>query len=364
MDQGAHDPGEPSAPRPRRARRLAVDLTLLAIVGVLLAGAVWAAVATIYREFYSPTAFVERYVGMLADGRAAEALAVPGVTVDSVDLEAAGLTPQASEALLRPTALATLTEIDVISETTDGGVTRVTVTYKAGGIPGTTTFDVAREGSVGPAPTWRFATSPLAVMDLVVNGSMKFIVNGFEIDKRQVSPDGVDADPLAPIPLLMFSPGLYSVSVDTAISATPGAAVLSDAPLHEIPVEIQAQPTEAFVAIVQERVEDFLTECAVQEVLQPTACPFGYVVQDRIDSLPQWSIAEQPVIAVEPDGAGWRIPPTEATARIDVDVLSLFDGTVTEVSEDVPFILTGGITVNPDGSVSITVGGPDTSASP
>jgi hypothetical protein len=65
-----------------------------------------------------------------------------------------------------------------------------------------------------------------------------------------------------------------------------------------------------------------------------------------------------------PDGAGWRIPPTEATAHIDVDVRSLFDGSVTEVSEDVPFILTGGLTVNPDGSVSITVGGPDTSGSP
>jgi hypothetical protein len=364
VDQEAQEPAVPSAPSTRRARSLAVDLTLLAIVGVLLAGAVWATIATVYREFYSPAAFVERYAGMLSDGRAAEALAVPGVTVDAVDLEAAGLTPNASEALLRPTALATLTEVEVVSETTDGDLTRVTVTYKAGGIPGTTTFDVERDGSIGPAPTWRFATSPLAVMDLVVHGSMSFIVNGFEIDKRQVSPEGVDADPLAPVPLLVFSPGLYSVSVDTAISTTPGAAVLSDAPLHEIPVTIQAQPTEEFVAIVQERVEEFLTDCATQEVLQPTACPFGYVVQDRIDSLPQWSIAQQPVITVVPDGAGWRIPPTEATAHIDVDVRSLFDGSVTEVSEDVPFILTGGLTVNPDGSVSITVGGPDTSGSP
>src|SRR5690606_20320521 len=129
-----------------------------------------------------------------------------------------------------------------------------------------------------------------------------------------------------PVSLLVFSPGLYSVSVDTAISSTPGVAVLSDSPFRAIPVNVQAQPTEEFLGVVQEKVEEFLTECATQEVLQPTACPFGYFVEDRIDSLPKWSIVAQPEVAVEPDGAGWAILPAEALAHIDVDIRSLFDG--------------------------------------
>ncbi len=326
----------------------------------MLAGAVWAAVASISREFYSPTAFVERYLELLADGRAAEALVVPGVAVDSAALEASGLPATASQALLRRDALATLSEIRAVSEVTDGDVTHVTVEYRAGAFPGTTTFDVERDGSVGLAPTWRFATSPLAVMDLTVGGSMNFVVNGFELDKRQVSPEGVDADPLAAVPLLVFSPGIYSVSVDTPIAATAGVAVLSDSPFSDIPVQVQAQPTAKFISVVQERVEEFLNTCATQEVLQPTACPFGYIVEDRIASTPEWSIAVQPTVEIAPDGAAWRIPPAEAVARIDVDIRSLFDGTIRHVSEDVPFLVTGSITVLPDGSATIVVTGPDT----
>ncbi len=343
-----------------RRRRLAVDLTLLGIVGVLLIAAVLAGAAAMYREFYSPTAFVERYLGMLADGRAADALAVPGVAVDSAELEAAGLPATASDALLRRDALATLTNVEVTSETEDeNGVVFVTATYHAGAFPGTTTFGLLRDGTVGLAPTWRFATSPLALMDLTVKGSMTFDVNGFSIDKRQVSPDGADADPQAAVSLLVFSPGVYSVSVDTQISSTRGVAVLSDSPFAKVPVDIQATATPEFVEIVQQRVEEFLVSCAEQDVLQPTACPFGFVVQDRIVSPPEWSIAAQPTIAVVPDGAGWSIPAVDATAHIEVDIRSLFDGTVRHVSEDVAFAVTGSIAILPDGKASITVSGPE-----
>lgn len=360
----ASPPGEASAPptappaRPRR-RSLGFDLALLAVVGVLLAAAVWAAAGAVQQQFYSPTAFVERYLAMLSAGRAAEALAVPGVAVDSAELEAAGLPATASEALLRAAALAPLENARVESQKVEGEITHVTVGYEAGGHDGTTTFDVERDGSIGVAPTWRFATSPLAVMNLEVRGSMQFTVNGFELDKRQVSAAGVEADPLEPLPMLVFSPGLYAVSVDTAISATPGVAVLSDSPFQLVPVAVQAEATDEFVAVVQEKVEEFLTACATQEVLQPTACPFGYFVQDRIDSLPAWSIAKQPTVDVEPDGAGWKIVPSEAVAHIEVDIRSLFDGSISHVSEDVPFIVGGEIEVQPDGTASIMVSGPE-----
>ena len=59
-------------------------------------------------------------------------------------------------------------------------------------------------------------------------------------------------------------------------------AVLSDTPQANIPVNVQTEPTDEFIGVVQDRVEEFLTSCASQEVLQPTGCPFGYFVRNRI----------------------------------------------------------------------------------
>ncbi|WP_235201518.1 hypothetical protein [Microbacterium sp. CH12i] len=263
----------------------------------------------------------------------------------------------ASEALLRQAALAPLTDIEVVSETTDDdGVTSVKVSYQAGSHSGSTTFTVAQDGWTGVTPNWKFTRTPLAVVSLTVLGADQFSVNGFEVDRRQVSSAGAEAAPLDPLPLLVFTPGVYSVTVDTPISSSPGVSVLADSPLTQTPVSLQTVPTKEFVEVVQTRVEEFLTQCTTQQVLQPTSCPFGLEVRNRIDSLPEWSISAQPAVTVEPDGAQWIIPPADAVAHIEVDIRSLFDGEIQHVSEDVPFRVSGTIAILPDGSASIRVG--------
>ncbi|MBF4562403.1 hypothetical protein ITJ43_09640 [Microbacterium sp. VKM Ac-2870] len=340
----------------RMNRRLAFDLTSLAIIGVLLLGALGAATVTLYRELYSPGAFVTRYLDMLSQGRAPEALALPGVPIDSTDLTSAGLPADASEALLRRAALAPLSDIRVVSEQADSGIESVTVSYQAGPHQGTSTFRVERAGWVGLAPTWRFAQSPLAVIDLTLRGATAFSVNGFAIDTRQIaSSTGTTTDPLTPVALLVFSPGLYSISVDTPVSTSPGVAVLSDSPQAEVPVDIQTQPTTQFIKVVQDRVESFLTSCTTQQVLQPTGCPFGLQVRNRILEPPVWSMVTQPTITLAPNGAGWSITPTDAVAHVVVDIKSIFDGTIRHVNEDVPFRVGGTITMLPDGTASIKV---------
>lgn len=347
---------------PRRRRRrpsTRFDLAALLIVGVLLVGAVFAAGAVVYDRLYSPAAFVARYLDLLSQGRAADALAVPGVRVDSVQSEGAGLPSDAAEALLRRDALAPLTDVSVVESTESDGVHAVTMQYTAGQHTARTTFVVQQTGMIGVVPAWRFATSPLAVIDLTVRGAMQFEVNGFPIDKRQVLAAGADADPLEPVPLLVFSPGLYSIEVNTSLSSSPGVAVLSDKPRATIPVDLQTQPTAKFVEVVQDKVEEFLDECATQRVLQPTGCPFGFEVRNRIVDAPTWSISEQPVVSLVPDGANWQIRRTQAVAHIRVDIQSIFDGSIYPVDEDVPFFLDGGITVLPDGTASIRVAAAD-----
>jgi hypothetical protein len=369
--EGVADAAAPDAPAPRtrtatvagprRRRKLAVDLTALGVVGILLVGALGATGAVLYRQLYSPTAFVLDYLDLLAEGRATDALLVPGVTATSTDLAAADLPADASGALLRHDTLTPLSDVEAVAEEPgEDGATLVTVSYRVGGHAGETTFEVEPDDSEGGLlPRWRFAETPLAVIELAVRGSMKFDVNGFTIDKRQVSPDGADADPLDPVPMLAFSPGLYSITVDTAATTSPGVAVLSDTPLAEIPVSFQAEPTDKFIAVVQDEVDAFLEECATQKVLQPTGCPFGYYVRNRIVEPPSWSIEENPVVTLEPDGAGWAITRTQAVAKIDVQIQSIFDGSIYDVTELVPFFLAGKITILPDGTASIAVSAAD-----
>ncbi|MFE6734687.1 hypothetical protein [Microbacterium sp. NPDC057650] len=349
---------QPEEGAPRRAR-LGVDLTILALVGVLLIAALGAGGVSLYQQFYSPSAFASRYLEMLSSGRAADALRVPGVAVDRSALEAAGIDGNASEALLRGAALAPLTDIHLETEQ-DGDVYHVTADYKAAGHEGTTVFDIVQDGWVGVTPNWRFAKSPLAEVELVVRGADTFAVNGFELDRRQVAITGAEATPLEPLHLLVFTPGVYSVTVDTPIASSPGVSVLADAPLTHTPVDLQTQPTKEFRDVVQQRVEQFLTKCTSQKVLQPTACPFGLEVRNRLapDSLPKWSITTQPKVSVRPDGAYWQIEPSDAVAHIEVDIQSLFDGSIEHVSEDVPFSVDGTITILSDGSASIRVGSP------
>ncbi|MBY6062672.1 hypothetical protein [Microbacterium esteraromaticum] len=340
--------------------RLRADLTLLGIIGALLLAAIVAGGASLYKQFYSPPAFVHHYLDLLASGRAADALLVPGVARDLAVLEDAGLHGASSEALLRQAALAPLTDIEVISHIKKDDEHVVRVAYEAGGIDGTSTFTVVQDGWLGVAPNWRFEQSPLAEIELTVRGSDAFAVNGFAIDRRQIIDPAENADPLAPLHLLVLTPGLYSVSVDTAIASTPGVSVLADISAARTPVDVQAQPTPKLVEVVQQQVEQFLTTCAQQEVLQPTSCPFGLEVQNRLapGSAPNWSIITQPEVSVVPDGAGWAIPATDAVARIDVDIQSLYDGSVHALSEDVPFQVSGTIAVLADGSLSIRVGSP------
>jgi len=340
---------------PRRGR---TDLVILALVGALLLAATAAGYAALYREFYSPSAFVERYLALLGAGRAADALALPGVAVDSAELSSAGLPRAASEALLRRAALAPLTAARAVSETTAGGITRVTVRYVAAGHPGVSTFEVERSGQIGLLPTWRFASSPLAMLQVSVRGSWRFTVNGFALDKRQVSADAAAADPRTAVPLLVFAPGRYDVSVDTRVASASAVSVLVERPLADVRATLKAAPTAEFTGTVEQHVHDFLSECAHQRVLQPTGCPFGYAVSDRVQGLPVWTIAQQPTIALEPAGADWRIVPAAAVAHIEVDIRSLYDGSVRHVSRDVPFEVTGQIAERPDGSVTITVDAP------
>ena len=90
-------------------------------------------------------------------------------------------------------------------------------------------------------------------------------------------------------------------------------------------------------------------------MLLPTGCPFGKEVANRIESEPIWEMSEYPPVTLQPamDPGTWLMPPTDAAARLQVDIRSLFDGTVTRFDEDVPFTVSYLITFQADGGLYI-----------
>ena len=150
--------------------------------------------------------------------------------------------PTASDALLRRAALATLTDVHIVSATTgEDGITTVTVAYSRRPLPG----DDDLRGGARRHDRHR---ADLAVRDEPARGDRPHRARVDVVRRQRVR--GRQAAGLAgrggrrPARLARrcssFSPGIYSVSVDTAISSTPGVAVLSDSPMQATPVEVQA----------------------------------------------------------------------------------------------------------------------------
>jgi len=104
---------------------------------------------------------------------------------------------------------------------------------------------------------------------------------------------------------------------------------------------------------VQLKVDEYLTACTDQHVLQPAGCPFGIEVDDRVTGEPQWSILTAPQVTLTASETSFDMPPTEGVAHISVEVQDLFDGHFYTIEEDRPFTLALAATINPDGSIAI-----------
>lgn len=323
-------------------------------VAALLVGAIVSAWSAVARDVYGAGTFVGGYLEALADDDAATALALPGVALSSAELAEAGLPASSSDALLRSEALGSLDDIRLVSDVASpDGAHTVTFSYRLAGQPGRTAFTVVSgERTFGLFPSWRFATSPLSVVQLTVQHTTAFRANGFELDTRRLV-DGGAAAFTSTLPLLTFTPGSVDFDIDTSyLSAAVQTATTTEV-ASTVEAGVVASATDDFVAEVQTQINGYLDNCATQQVLQPTGCPFGVVIRDRIDDVPVWSIAGYPVVTVVAGEDGWQMPATAGAAHLVVEVKSLFDGTVSALDQDVPFTLSAFVTIRDDGSLYI-----------
>ena len=326
----------------------------VAVIGALLVAALFAAIGSLNRDVYSAGGFVGQYLEALAAHDATGAMALPGVKLSNARLKAAGLPQNLPSTLLRGSVLGDLDDIRLTSDAAAaGGLHTVVYQFRLGGRRASMTFSVEPAGTIaGVFNRWRFSESPLAVLGVTVLHEASFTVNGLTLDTRAHAAEGAPATFSNQAAYLAFAPALYSFSHDSTLltAAKKNTSVTTSGATD---VTVDAEPNKTFVKQVQTELNSFLDTCTKQKVLQPSNCPFGLQIDNRVIGLPTWSIAKYPVVSLRAAETAFEMPDTAGQAHIVVDVQSLFDGTLATRDENVPFTLGLGVTIQPNGALSI-----------
>ncbi|GAA2225996.1 hypothetical protein GCM10009851_07290 [Herbiconiux moechotypicola] len=339
------EPGED--PRTSLQRSVVIYSGLL----LLIVAAGFSAVGILNRELYSAPAFVRIYLEALARHDVAAALATPGVDRIGDDQPGTG-----SAALLTPDALGDLDDVALVSDVEiTPGRHRMVFSYTLTGdddhvIPSQTEFDVTRTGTSWLFfPTWEFARSPIASATVTVSHADDFTAGSTQVAVADAQDE-------------FHATGSYEVLVpsvtmlshrSTYLGAHP-VALVATKPLGAVSAIVDVQPTTGFLTAVQDAVDAFLDDCAAETLLYPPGCPFGLDVNDRIASEPVWSIESYPQLTILAGQDTWVVPSSAASARVRVDIRSLFDGTVSTRDESVPFDVTFTVTIEPDDSIAFS----------
>lgn len=310
-----------------------------AIVFTLILVGFAATIIALNITVFSASGFVRSYLSALERRDVAEAMAAPGVELPrGVSME-----------LLDSDALGELSSIRVVDDVDEGGGThRVTVAFDLAGSAGESEFLVERTGArLGFFSGWRFAQTPASTLQITPLGVTQFQAN----EKSIESAGGFNV----PVAYGVLTPGIFSLRHESDLLTAQQEEIVVLEPGAIAAVDVRAEANERFIAVVQDELNRSLDSCVTQQVLQPTGCPFGQSISNRVEGLPTWSMTTYPpVTIVRGDQPGtWKVPETAGAARLVVGVRSLFDGTISTFDEDVPFTVSYIISFTEAGGVSI-----------
>lgn len=337
-------------------------------ISVLLVGAaITGAIALTAHEF-SSTAFVSRYMTALARRDVASALSMPGVVPAGQD--PVRFAKSSAATLLTPAALPGSNAHATFSISRDelvpgdpasGSPETHRITVLSSLARNSLTFTVAHTGSVaGLFTQWAFVDSPLATLHVTTEHATFFSVNNFgPIDIVALDPAANPNDFTAEFDFTVLAPSSYTLKIDSqaltsdpvTVDVVPGESETS----ATNSATVTANPTAGFTARVQKEVETFFDGCVAQKVLLPSGCPFGVRIDNRVVGEPSWSVVSYPTVSLVVGEAGWQIAPAPMTLHFVADIQSLFDGSVTTVSEDMPINVGGQVGLSASGDISVII---------
>ena len=309
------------------------------VAAVLVVLAFIATVVALNSTVYSASGFVGSYLAALERKDAVAALDTPGVSYMD----------DAADDLLASAALGGLGDIRLVSDTGDGdGIHHVVYEVDLDGVEGRSEFEVEYTGTrFAFFSTWEFVSSPVSVLEITPRGEARFEVNGVPLEAV--------GGPSVATRFAVLTPGVFSISHESdLLEAAPESVRVLEAGAF-VRASVTPQANAEFVELVQTQLNAELEECATQTVLQPTGCPFGETISNRIKGTPLWTIADYPDVEIIPGviPGTWQVPETAGAAHLLVGVRSLFDGTLSAFDEDVPFTVSYLLSFDADGNVSI-----------
>lgn len=196
--------------------------------------------------------------------------------------------------------------------------------------------------TIALVPTWAFVSPPVATLSVAADEHDRFAVN----DRAVVAAGAGE-----PVTVTAFVPARVTVRLDDALLRAEPVTVRAGTGASDS-IVLAVAPAERLERTVRREVERLLLTCTDQQVLQPTGCPFGIDIIDRVTAPPLWRLNGALVLVIEPgDNPGvWHVR-GEGSAQLTVSVQNLFDGVITERDEPVGFIVRGEVVLDPDGPV-------------
>lgn len=289
------------------------------LVAAVLITAMWlVAVFALNQSVFSPGGYVLSYLDALERGDFGEAAARAGLS------EVPVVFPDVT-ALLTETSIGATLAID------DDEMV-VQTRYLLDGIPGEALFTLTRLPRVlGLFDRWEFRDIPQGEIIARVLGSNELTINGVTL---------LESDTENGVALLY--PARYTVSWSSGWLETDSVELALEGTAANT-VRLVASPTPELVAQATQATTAYLQSCLDQAVLQPTGCPFGLTITDRVSGEVVWEVSTPPriVLAMLDDETTWQVSALGGEVTVNVSVQSLFDGTVSEVVETQTIDVTG-----------------------
>lgn len=307
---------------------------VLSGIGVALAAAAVAggAVIALDATVFSPSALVREYLGALDRADVDGALALPGVD-PGADVDRSLLVAGAAD-------LPPITEVTELGR--DGDTATVRISW-GGTDAGSAELALVRTANRALLFSgWAFAEPPIGTVQLSVRNAETVRIGTVEVTE--------------PARLALLAPAVVRASTASPWLEVDPARVLV-APGATSTVALDADPSEALLAETTALVAQRLEECTASGVLAPAGCPFAADIDERVIEGPDWTILEQPEVALAPSGVAgrWLILRDDGVIELRARVRQLADGVRDSVAAELEFTLSGMVVIRDDGLLEVTL---------
>ncbi len=308
------------------------------LLALLLAVAVGAlTIFLVNSRVFGPEQQIRNYFQALKDGSGEEALGILNARVPDAD-------PSMLDGAALKAAAAPIDNLDVGEPQSSGGQ-RVTVpvTYTLDGEELTSSYTLENVGTRWLFfDTWEFVPTPLPTVQLSVINQNTATLNGTPV----AMPGGENS-------FAVFYPGKYESHYTSQYFAAPAQTTVVNTRQDKARASLSTHATDKLRKDVGQQVKNFLDECALQKVLQPTGCPFYFNTENRIVGNIKWNITEYPEIVIEPNNGRWIMRPLSGAALLTTTQQDLFTGQIIPLEVESHFSFTARLDVT-DSNITVT----------